>query len=238
MTQLPFTIQIPVYNETTALAFSNFYFERLGLRPRYVLDVQRTPEAERMLTRLGHEPIYFENDRPFIENGYADFARSAPSDWILRLDCDEAPSPALIAFCREFVAQDNHAVAGFERHQVIWRDGGFLTATTERFSPAAQRQWRLFNRQRVAFDPGIHTPGLVLQHTIAGPPDAAIYHLAWVFLSWEDRVSKAARYDAHGQPSGNRDNQLFPIADVDWKPLDAPFLTRAYDDWVDGRGHR
>ena len=56
---LPYTIQIPVYNETRALEFSALYFDRLGLSVRYVLDSQRTDEAETTLRRLGREPVYF-----------------------------------------------------------------------------------------------------------------------------------------------------------------------------------
>ena len=50
-------------------------------------------------------------------------------------------------------------------------------------------------------------------------------------MSWADRVKKAARYDDHGQPARNRENQLFPIEDAIFRPLDAPCLTKAYRDY-------
>ena len=232
---LPFTIQIPVYNETQALAFSAFYFERLGVHPRYVLDSQRTPAAQAMLEHLGHEPLFFSNDKPFIENGYQNFASVSPTDWILRLDCDETPSRDLIAFCDDFVRRDCAGVVGFERHQVLWNGDHFLTAGAPRLAPVAQRQWRLFNRARVKFDRQIHTPGIHVENPIAAPSAAALYHLSWVFLTWEDRLKKAARYDDHGQPSFNRANQLFPVDDAEWTTLDAMFLRDAYADWLADR---
>jgi hypothetical protein len=228
---LPFTIQIPVFNETRALAFSAFYFDRLGIQAHYVCDSQRTPEAEATLRRLGREPLFFTNDKPFIENGYESFAAASPTDWILRLDCDEVPSRELIEVCRDFVKQDRVGIAGFVRHHVLWRNDRFLTATTERFTPPNQRQWRLFNRKRVAFNPRIHTPGLHLENPVAAPPEAALYHLSWVFLTYEDRLKKVARYDDYGQPSFNRMNQLFLLEDVEWQELDAHFLRDAYAEW-------
>lgn len=230
---VPFTVQIPVFNETRTLDFSAFYFDRLGIQARYVLDVQRTPEAEATVLRLGREPLIFTNDKPFIESGYESFAAASPTDWILRLDCDEVPSRELIDACSTFVQQSQGGVAGFERHQILWQNNRFLTAApTERFAPAKQRQWRLFNRKHVTFNRHIHTPGIHLENPTEMPSAATIYHLSWVFLTWEDRLEKAARYDNHGQPSHNRENQLFPLEDVEWQELDAPFLRDTYAEWV------
>ena len=228
---LPYTIQIPVYNETRALEFSALYFDRLGLSVRYVLDSQRTDEAETTLRRLGREPVYFLNERPYIENGYENFAALSPTDWILRLDCDEVPSRELIRASIEFVERNGAGIAGFDRHQVLFRDGRLLTATTDRFRPSAQRQWRLFNRQQVRFNRQIHSPGLHLDHAVEQQPDAVIYHLSWVFLSLEERVKKAARYDANGQSPVNRLNQLFPIESTDFADLHAPFLQEIFSTW-------
>ncbi len=229
---LPFTIQIPVFNETTALEFSTFYFARLGVEVRYIMDTQRTPEAEVVFKRLGLKPLYFDNDMPFIENGYENFASMSPTDWILRLDCDEVPSPDLINYCATFIEQGHEGVAGFERHQVYWNDGRFFTATNDRFQPSAQKQWRLFNRTKVDFNRNIHTPGIHVVDPEKAPSGADIYHLSWVFLSWEDRLKKAARYDSHGQPEYTRQNQLFPLNEVVWEELDAPDLRDAYAAWL------
>ena len=148
------------------------------------------------------------------------------------MDCDEVPSLDVIRACTDFVASGGDGVAGFERHQVLWRDDRLWTATTARFTPTAQRQWRLFNRERVTFLDQIHTPGIRVEEPVPMSPDASLYHLSWIFLSWEDRLMKAARYDRHGQPSPNRANQLFPVADAEWRALDMPVLFTALARWA------
>jgi hypothetical protein len=186
-----------------------------------------------LLRRSVPDPPFFENDKPFIENGYESFASTAPTDWILRLDCDEVPSPALIEAACRFVDSGSDAVMGFERHQLLWRNGKFRTAETDRFQPKRQMQYRLFNRQSVSFVRDIHTPGIRVDRSVFAPSDAPLYHMSWIFLSLEDRKRKASRYDAHGQPSSNRENQLFPIEQVEWKDLSAPFLEDCYKQWLD-----
>ncbi len=232
---LPYTIQIPVYNETSALAFSSFYFDRLGVKARYVMDSQRTAQAAEAFHSLGHEPVTFSNDKPFIENGYENFAAVSPTDWILRVDCDEVPSLELLRACSDFVRQDRQGIAGFQRHQVLWREGRLLTATTDRFLPRAQTQWRLFNRQRVSFDRRIHTPGIHLEGLVEQSSEATIYHLSWIFLTPQARLEKSARYDANGQQPANRSNQLLQLNEVDWTHLDAPFLQAAFSEWERGQ---
>jgi hypothetical protein len=230
-TNLPFTIQIPIFNETKALAFSSFLFTQMGLRPRYVLDTQSTPETRTLLHRLGHEATFFANDKPFIENGYERFSAISPTDWILRLDCDEALSWEAIEFCRRHVESGSTGVVGLERHQVIWQEESFQTATTERFLPANARQWRLYNRRHVRFDPRIHTPGIFVEDAVAAPRGATMYHLSWVYLDMLARAKKAARYDAHA-PGGNSGSWLVPIGEIDWAELDAPDLRAAYVRWT------
>jgi hypothetical protein len=228
---LPFTIQIPVFNETRALSFSSFYFDRVGMRPRYLLDTQRTPEAEAALRALGHEIRFFFNDKPFIENGYEQFAAASPTDWILRLDCDEVPSLELIEFCRGYIESGNTGVVGFDRHQVIWRDNRLMTATTERFLPAQARQWRLFNRHQVSFDRRIHTPGIYIDEHMSAPPQAAMYHLSWIFLDWNERLEKAARYNV-GQATEINGSWLVPLSEIEWTILDVPLLRDAFCRWL------
>jgi hypothetical protein len=228
---LPFTIQIPVFNETRALSFSSFYFDRLGIRPRYLLDTQRTSEAEIALRALGHEANFFFNDKPFIENGYEQFSAASPTDWILRLDCDEVPSQELIEYCRKYIETGNTGVVGFDRHQVIWRNNRLFTATTERFLPSQGRQWRLFNRHRVSFDRRIHTPGIHIDEHMSAPPQAAMYHLSWIFLDWNARLEKAARYNL-GQATEINRSWLIPINEIEWTNLNAPLLRDSFSRWL------
>lgn len=234
---LPFTIQVPVFDETRALEFSCFYFERLGVEARYILDSQRTPQAEATLRGLGRGPLVFANDKPFLENAYQNFAAASPTDRILRLDCDEAPSQNLVEACREIVLRDGGEMAGFERHQLIWRHGEFLSAQGERFRPSNQVQWRLFNRRAVRFYDGrLHTPGLFVDKPVKVPADAPIYHLEWVFLDRQARLDKTSRYDGFGQDAYWRENQLHAEHALAWRRNDDDFLRATFADWIAGGG--
>ena len=233
----PFSILVPVYNETNALSFSMHYMREAGLSPIYVVDRKRPAATEALIAQAGVPRVFFDNDKPFIENGYESFVAQSPTDWVLRLDCDEVPNLDLLAYCRDFVEQQREGVAGFERHQLLWKGDRFLTATTDRFSPPHQRQWRLFNRRTVQFNQQIHTAGIHLPTLAFAPPQAEIYHLSWVFLTWQNRLAKAARYDDHGQPAVNRANQLFPLEEVSWQELDRPFLRDCYAEWALATGN-
>lgn len=230
------TIQIPVFNETDALRFSVRYFASIGRTPSYVFDSQATPEAIATGASLGLPLLRFENDRPFIENGYEAFAAAAPTDWIFRIDCDELPSPEAIRFAEDH-AERGAGIVGFSRHQVIVRDGVAMEPTHKRFDAGTKRQYRLFDRRRVAFDRTIHTPGIMLDAVVAAPPECALFHFSWMFLSWEDRLEKAGRYDRFGQQAGNRHNQLIDLGELEWRPI-ATVATDACVRWFAESGGR
>lgn len=225
------TIQIPLFNETDALRFSKFYFESIGEKVHYVMDRQCTAETRAIVRQLSIEEFYFENDKPFIENGYEAFAAASPTDWILRIDCDELPTPDALMFAR-YASIPDQAVGAFERYQVLWSGGKFIIPLHERFAPSHQRQFRLFNRRHVVFDRNIHTPGICIDQAVDAPAGASLYHLSWIFLSWNDRLAKADRYDAHGQPEQNRANQLFSLDYEGWHPAPDNIVAQQYAEWL------
>ncbi len=225
------TNQIPLYNETDALRLSHFYFTAIGVPVRYAMDTQALPATRAIARELGIKPLEFANDRPFIEHGYPAFSAAADNDWILRIDCDELPTPELIAFAREFVEQGGEGVVSFEREQVIWSGGGFQRPMNPRFDPKGQRQYRLYDRRAVVFDQAIHTPGIKVEAVTHAPPGAKIYHLSWELLSWDDRVAKADRYEAYGQAAFNRDNQLLDLAQQEWAKVEPTTVDEVYAAW-------
>lgn len=175
------SIQIPLFNETEALEFSKFYFDSINVDVNYVIDSQCEHETRTLVNKLGVNYSEFKNDKPYIENGYRNFAEASPTDWILRIDCDELPTPELIHFANSFVAAAE-GVVSFERLQVLWKDEGFIRPVDRRFDPKAQRQYRLFNRRKVEFHSAIHTPGIHVDAPIHAPPEACLYHMSWIFL--------------------------------------------------------
>lgn len=167
--KLPFSIAVPLFSETKALSFSASYFGKIGIEPIYALDSQGARETEEVLRSLGKRIVKFENSKPYIENGYEAFEYVSPTDWILRIGCDEVPNLRMIKWCENFLNSGKEAIVSFERYQLIWSGRRFLSATTERFQPERQRQFRLFNRRNVTFDRTIHSPGIRVDNKLPAP---------------------------------------------------------------------
>lgn len=121
--KIDYTILIPVYDETTALAFSKFYFDSIGQRPLYVLDSKkafRQKEVEEIVQQA--VPIY-SNSGQCIEAGYEQLVTQAPTDWIFRVDCDEIPTLEALAFCRDSIRRVRSGIGLFDRRQLRWHEG-------------------------------------------------------------------------------------------------------------------
>jgi hypothetical protein len=228
------TVQIPLFNEVEALDFSKFYFESINVDVHYVLDSQCSETTRALANKLEVKCSEFKNDKPYIENGYKNFSAASPTDWVLRIDCDEVPTPELIDFARKFVNSAD-GIVSFERLQVLWKEDGFIRPSAARFDPKVQRQYRLFNRRKVEFDTTIHTPGICVDAPIQAPSEACIYHMSWIFLSWEERLAKASRYDAYGQPASNRENQLFSFENQELISVPATIVDTIYARWLSYR---
>lgn len=231
------TILIPLYDETEALLFSKFYFDRINVPVVYAMDQKCSHVTRRLVETLGLRTVEFQNSKPFIENGYEAFAAASPTDWIFRIDCDEVPTTEAISFARELDVADDCVVA-FWRHQVVWRTNSFLRPQHDRFAPDYQKQYRLFNRRTANFDSTIHTPGIRIDRAIVAPPQAALYHLSWIFLSEEQRSEKVARYDANGQRLSNRENQLFPLDYLRWESVQRNQVDVRFEEWLEEKATR
>ena len=204
MSQPAFTIIVPVFEETDALVFSNFYFSKLGLQPIYALDskrLSRRAEVEKLLNRT---VAIYENPGNCIEASYQNLASLSPTDWLLRIDCDEVPNHAILQYCANFVTYPTDAYCGFDRDDLIWREGHVEKI---KYAPLfVDTQFRLFNRSRVKFLSRIHAPGfhvpkwkLPFLPGWNAPRAARLYHLQRIFITPEQREEKLARYNAAGQ---------------------------------------
>ncbi len=231
------TILVPLYDETDALMFSKYYFDSLNVPVIYAIDQKCLPATRRLVQTLGVRAVEFQNSKPFIENGYEAFAAASPTDWIFRVDCDEVPTMEAVSFARKVDVVDGCVVA-FQRHQVVWRTSSFLRPQHDRFAPDYQKQYRLFNRRSASFDSTIHTPGISVGCTIVAPPEAALYHLSWIFLSDKQRFEKVRRYDANGQRASNRENQLFPLDYPNWERLPRNQVDAIFQNWMQAQATR
>lgn len=230
MSQSAFTIIIPVFEETDALTFSNFYFNKLGLKPIYALDSKRISRRAEVESLLGRAVAIYENPGNCIEASYQNLASLSPADWLLRIDCDEVPNLAMLQHCARFTTSPADAYCGFDRDDLVWRETHF-----ERLKYAAlfvDTQFRLFNRTKVKFINRIHTPGFLVPKWklpfLPGwnaPRTARIYHLQRVFITAQQRAEKLERYNAAGQDQQFNNWLARPDESFKWRSFhDATFI--------------
>ncbi len=231
-----FTIIVPVFEETDALAFSNFYFTTYNLQPIYALDskrIQRRAEVEKL---LGHEVMIYDNPGNCIEASYDRLAALSPTDWILRVDCDEVPNVEMLAHCARFVSHPKDAYCGYDRDDLIWRGERFEQL---KYAPLfVDTQFRLFNRAKVQFVSRIHTPGFHVPKWKVpfvpiwnAPRSARLYHLQRLFITQAQRAEKLARYNGEGQDQKFNDWLARPNDTFTWCPFRDENFAQVFIRW-------
>ena len=232
-----FTIIVPIYDETTALSFSKAYFTKLGLEPLYVLDSKKHSRQTEVENLLGQKVAIYDNPGACIEAGYEQLASLSPTDWILRVDCDEVPNLNLIRHCTSFVAKPSDSYCGFDRDDLIWRDGHFERL---KYAPLFfDTQFRLFNRRQVKFITKIHTPGfhIPVWKLPLGPwwhasLKARIYHLQRVLTQPANRFEKVQRYNAVGQDKKFDDWHKRQEDSFHWGSFGDQEFTKFFASWL------
>ncbi len=236
MPQPPFSIMVPVFEETDALAFLNFYFSELAVEPIYALDSKRAHRRTEVETILGRCVVIYENPGNCIEASYQNLAALSPTPWVLRVDCDEVPNLAMLEYCRRFVQRPTDSYCGFDRDDLIWRGNHFERM---QYAPLfVDTQFRLFNRAKVQFISRIHTPGfhvpkwkLPFLPAWNAPRAARIYHLQRVFITAQQRAEKLARYNAAGQQQQFNTWLARPDESFKWRSFNDEPFTRLFAQW-------
>ena len=223
---------VPLFDETLAFQFSNYYFKRLGITPYYCFDEQGAIETAELVKASGHPLRSFKNDRPCIENGYQAFVEQSPTDWILRIDCDEVPSSGLLEWCAEYCKSGNVGAVRFERDQIAWRGSRLWISTHPNFIPARNGALRLFHRGKVEYTTEIHTPGILTDQEVSAPLEHRLYHLSWVFRTAEDLKKKSERYDLLGQKLINQVRASYPPDRGPFREFSDRWLTSVFRGWV------
>ena len=210
--QQNYTVLIPVFEETSALEFSIYFFQRMGVQPLYTLDSKSRNRKSEVEKLVGYAvPIFENSDGKTVEANFDKLISVSPTDWILRIDCDEVPNQQALDYCKHFMQSRSHGTVGFERPQLHFAQGRLQAVTDQDFNAAiAAVQWRFFNRKTVRIDRRIHTPGYKLPFwgKNLAPPPASLFHLEWVFTTPKARVEKTLRYDSLRQAPHMRSLQL------------------------------
>ena len=231
-----FAIIVPVFEETNALAFSNYYFNQLGLAPIFALDSKRLNRKAEVTTILGRPPAIYENPGNCIEASYDKLASLSPTDWILRVDCDEVPNKEMLQHCERFVSQPADAYCSFDRDDLLWRGDHFERL---KYKPLfVDSQFRLFNRSKVRFQSRIHTPGfhvpkwkLPFLPGWNAPRNARLYHLQRTFITARQRAEKLSRYNGEGQQQTFNQWLGRPDESFKWRAFNDAGFTQMFADW-------
>ena len=214
------SICIPFYKELPLLRIQRRYSKKFGVKLQFLFDEKLLRKRRYFWVKMIGET--FRNSGNSIEQGYADFAKKARRDWVLRIDSDEILNLKGLQFLDQFDLEENHVV-GFLRYQVVLLEDNFYVLANSEFNPNQHVQWRLFNRNFGSFGSDeIHNPGfkLIDRYSFLSPPDCAIYHLDFAVRDHESRVSKSLRYSKLGQDNDMQRFQILP--EKDWQLMPVP----------------
>jgi hypothetical protein len=223
------TLVIPtIDSEAWITAVVEFYNE-IGIRPFYVVDSRTRDRTCELLSAAKQNWMKVAATAPRVEAMLAAIVSQVNTPWVLRLDDDELPAPALLRWCDEAVDQDGAAVWGFPRLCVRWRPGrptlDYSTFLTVGTAVDMDRQWRLFKPACVTMRGDVHTPGFESVNNARAPAEALILHFDWVLRSCSRRREKAAAYVAQAGATAPRGYVVYETVPDEWhqfETLDHP----------------
>lgn len=208
-----YRIVIPTRDGGEWLALFARAYERLNLRPLYLLDSRTKDNSRNILTEhrcdfIEVTPIY-DRGEDVLWRG----AMEAGTEWLLRIDDDEFPS-------RELINWINHT--GIHRPEPAfylscrqaWH-GGYSRLEGFYFNHSRPDfllpQPRFFRPSQVTFTDALHTPGIIVPPDTGWAPSTAFFlHTDWLVRSKDARLAKLARYEDQ-RPGGGRDFRHFSL---------------------------
>lgn len=226
-----YRVIIPTRNsERWIIPFYQAY-RRMGIEPIYLLDQRSDDRTNMLLRQIGANvhPVMPRYDR--VEAMLQVTREFAGNEWVIRLDDDELPSSALIAWLNYNIADIQESSLAISRRDVILREGSLHYSRMELYYFHPQHptfldpQWRGFIPNRVNFTNAIHTPGFDITTYVTAPAKAYFVHFDWILRSWDERMAKLRRYEAQSAGSGWKFAQFYlpelhDTASARWTPLD------------------
>jgi hypothetical protein len=193
------TLVVPTINSARWLGHIIQFYHEIGVPVLFAVDSRSSDGTHALVTEKGAAYIEVAGDHRRVEALMPDIVARTNTDWILRLDDDELPTPAMLDFVDQAVQSSTAFAYGFPRaHFRFDKTRGELQYS--QFLPFGpfgdnDRQWRLFSRDGFRPDESLHTPGFVVGERQFAPPDAFIFHFNWVFRSLAERLEKLESYE-------------------------------------------
>lgn len=178
-------------------------YARLNLTPHYFIDSRSSPLFRRTAPRLLARTTPLSSAGESIEEMLPEIvAQGGAAPWVWRMDDDEAPSQALLAWLAHLQPDDGKRVVAMPRRAVRFEAGVPVYARSIPKLTEHDYQYRAFVRAGAAFDPTLHTAGITFATTqvIFAPPDCCLYHFDWIVRTRAEREKKLFRYESlrHG----------------------------------------
>jgi hypothetical protein len=229
-TRSDFTVVIPTLNSEKWIASLHDYYATVGLEPLYCLDDKTCDDTAGILTSLGARFTVVGTAIPRVEALVASFKDLVDTPWILRIDDDECPSRYMVEWLRAGSYRTMEPVVSFPRRWLRfasvrrwWPPFG----RCERLEFAARKAWdsatsqngedrqfRLYQKDAVAYTSRIHSPGFTIEAASSAPGEACLFHFDWVLRSKAERLAKMAHYDIQERGAGTQTAHFYLPEDV------------------------
>ena len=172
-------------------------YARLKLTPRYFIDARSAPLFRSAAPRLLEHATLLSSSGVSIEEMLPEIVAQTRAAWVWRMDDDEAPSTALLAWLAQLTPDDVVRVVAMPRRAVRFEDGVPVYARSIPKLTEHDYQYRAFVRSGVTFDPTLHTAGIAFAppQVIHAPPDYCLYHFDWIVRTRAQRADKLLRYE-------------------------------------------
>lgn len=177
-------------------------YARLDLAPRYFIDGRSSRLFRQAASGLLAHTTLLSSSGASIEEMLPEIVAQTHAPWVLRLDDDETPSPALRSWLADVTPAADRTVIAFPRRAVRFDEGAPVYARSIPKLVEHDYQYRAFRRDDVVFDPTLHTAGIQFAGTqvLFAPPHCCLYHFDWIVRTRAQRETKLFRYESlkHG----------------------------------------
>ncbi len=206
-----FQLVVPTRDSARRLPSFLLAYRSLGLRPLYMLDSRSTDDTAAVLRAAGADVVAVEPEVDRVEGMIGFIATMCRGTrWVLRLDDDEFPSAAMLAWIAANLGDTTRAIISFPRWPCLVGDDGVpCYATVEPFFWRWERpdlcdpQPRLFRPDRVSYgNTAIHSPGFDIAAEGFAPAAAQFCHFDWVVRTAAERIAKIRDYEAQSAGAG------------------------------------
>lgn len=198
------SIVVPTFNAEASIDITLTYYQQLGVPVSVFVDSKSADRTEEIARRLASDVSVIDNDASIVEGMIQKLSTRSNATWVLRIDDDEFPTKAMLAYVADVIKDESVHAVGFVRKQCAVSQQQNLKASTVHLE-TDHRQWRLYRPACMTWTDSLHTAGFVpvADHSQAAPPHAFLVHLDWSLHDRASRAAKVQRYDTHTQGKGS-----------------------------------